>query len=224
MKKIIIKTIIILAVLYGFLLSIGMKYTWTYFTNLSNGFVAIVMFIFLIKDVLEYKGKKVKFPNWLYLIKFLSVISISLTGLVYMFILAPFQPGGFIAAYTMMLMGSFALHFLVPVLSVVDFIFFDKDYKPKKIHAIYAIIPPLMYVVFIVILGKCFNFRWGAMTTPMMAPYNFLNYGAPTGWFGFDLSQAGWTTLGIGVFYMVILLSLLFVGLGLLLIKFKKNK
>ena len=48
----------------------------------------------------------------------------------------------------------------------------------------------------------------------MYAPYNFLNYHAETGWFGFDLSLMGWKTLGIGVFYMIVLLSIIFILIG----------
>jgi hypothetical protein len=50
----------------------------------------------------------------------------------------------------------------------------------------------------------------------MHAPYNFLNFGAKTGWFGFDLSLIGWETLGIGVFYMIVFLSVLFILIGML--------
>ena len=49
----------------------------------------------------------------------------------------------------------------------------------------------------------------------MTAPYNFLNYAAPTGWFGWDLSQMGSESLGIGVVYMIVVLLLIFIGIGL---------
>ena len=52
--------------------------------------------------------------------------------------------------------------------------------------------------------------RWGTMH----APYNFLNYKAPTGWFGFDPNIRSWETLGIGVFYMLVILSIIFIIIG----------
>ena len=61
--------------------------------------------------------------------------------------------------------------------------------------------------------------RWGNM----LAPYNFLNYGAKTGWFGFDLSIIGWESLGIGVIYMIIFLTLLFILLGRLFLFIQNN-
>ena len=58
----------------------------------------------------------------------------------------------------------------------------------------------------------------------MLAPYNFLNYGAPTGWFGFDLSLLGSKTLGIGTFYMIVVLLIIFIWFRYLFLKFKENK
>ena len=91
-------------------------------------------------------------------------------------------------------------------------------YKAKRVHVVYATIPPLLYVVFVVIASSL-GLRWGTM----YAPYNFLNYHAPTGWFGFDLSLMGWETLGIGVFYMIVLLSIIFILIGMLFLWLRKK-
>ena len=48
----------------------------------------------------------------------------------------------------------------------------------------------------------------------MAAPYLFLNYWAPAGWFGFRPETAGWNSAGIGVAYVILILMLLFYGLG----------
>ena len=58
----------------------------------------------------------------------------------------------------------------------------------------------------------------------MLAPYNFLNYGASTGWFGFDLSLLGSKTLGIGTFYMIVVLLIIFIGLGKLYFKNQRKQ
>lgn len=60
----------------------------------------------------------------------------------------------------------------------------------------------------------------------MYAPYNFLNFGAATGWFGYDLSKLGSESLGIGVAYMIIVLLLIFIGIGFMYLKIKdiRNK
>ena len=93
-----------------------------------------------------------------------------------------------------------------------DFLIFDTGFKARKIYAIYAVIPPLCYVGFVYILAVL-GVRW---YDTMTAPYNFLNYNVPTGWFGWDLSQMGSESLGIGVVYMIVVLLLIFIGIGLL--------
>jgi hypothetical protein len=159
--------------------------------------------------------------NGLYITKFLATISITLTFFVFMTILAPTIEGGFINAYIMYGCGSLCLHFITPLLAIIDFLFLTNGYKSKKSHALYAIIPPLLYVLFVVVASSL-GLRWGTMG----APYNFLNFKAPTGWFGFDLSIMGFESLGIGVFYMIVLLTIIFVFIGLLFlwIRNKVNK
>lgn len=217
MKKktsIIIKSIAIISALYGLAKICTTLMSITYFTTLSNVFVIIMLLLFLIKEIFNLKYKK-----YLYIIKFLSTISITLTFLVFLFLLAPTLDTGFINAYLMNSAGSLCLHFITPVLSIIDFLLFDREYKLNKIHALYATIPPLLYVVFVVI-GSQLGLRWGKM----YAPYNFLNYHAKTGWFGFDLSLLGWETLGIGVFYNILFLTIIFILIGLLFIWIKNRK
>lgn len=219
MKKILsilIKVIAIISSLYGIIRSYSGLMSFTYFTILSNIFVTIILFIFLIKDILNISGRNIKYNNYLYITKFLATISITLTFLVFLTILAPTLESGIIHAYIDNGAGSLCVHFITPVLAIIDFLLFDSEYKSTLSHSIYAIIPPLVYVLFIVILSSL-GLRWG----PMYAPYNFLNYGAPTGWFGFDLSLLGWETLGIGVFYMIVLLSIIFIFIGILFLKTK---
>ena len=107
-----------------------------------------------------------------------------------------------IGAYLSNGAGSLCVHFITPVLAIIDFIFFSEKYLPEKRHVFYSVIPPLVYVGYVILLGQVFGVRWYG---DMLAPYNFLNYGASTGWFGFDLSLLGSKTLGIGTFYICLL-------------------
>ena len=147
-------------------------------------------------------------------------LSITLTFLVYMLILGPTSEDGLIGAYFRNHAGGFGVHFVGPLFAIADFLLFDKGFKSKKIYAIYAVIPPLCYVGFVYILALT-GVRW---YQTMTAPYNFLNYNAPTGWFGWDLSRMSTETLGIGVAYMIILLLLIFIGIGLLYLTINKQK
>ena len=208
--SILIKIIAIASSIYGIYKTYFGPLSFTYFTTLSNIFITIILLIFLIKEIYDnMKKKELIYPNILYIIKFLATISITLTFVVFLTLLAPTIEGGFLYAYLGNGAGSLCVHFITPILAILDFIFFDNEYQSKKSHAIYAIIPPLLYVLFVIILSNN-GIRWGTM----YAPYNFLNYHAKTGWFGFNLSILGWETLGIGVFYMIILLSIIFIIIG----------
>lgn len=218
---IVLKTIAIMASFYGMFRSFYGLMFFTYFTNLSNLFVDVILGWFLVQDISSLIKKDVH-PrgNALYRVKFLATVSITLTFLVFMLILAPNMKGGVLAAYFSNGAGSFGVHFVNPLLAIIDFCLFDYDFQSTKKDGLFGIIPPLCYVVFILILGAL-GVRWGKM----YAPYNFLNYGAKVGWFGFDLSTMGGESFGVGVFYMIVVLVLIFIGLGnlFLLIKDKRR-
>ncbi|MCF0106155.1 MAG: Pr6Pr family membrane protein [Holdemanella sp.] len=210
--KIVIEFICVSTVLYGLFMSVESLKSFTYFTTLSNVFIGCTMGYALLLNLCNKE-----YSQTFYRIKFLSVISITLTFLVFMFMLAPVIEGGMIKAYTMQHYGSFCLHFLAPILTVVDFFLFDYKFRHNKYDAYLSVVPPLVYVSIVFILGKC-GMRW---MNDMVMPYNFLNYKAPTGWFGFDLSIMSFETLGIGVVYSILFLLILFILLGHLFLKLK---
>ena len=220
MKKskisLIMKIIAVVASLYGMLQSLDHWMFFTYFTNLSNIFIDIMLVIFIIYDL-----KKAKYiPQGMYLIKFMATISITLTFFVYMLLLAPTNSQGFIGAYLNNVDVS-DMPDRDKVLAIIDFLLFSEHYRPDEKHVYYSVVPPLVYVGYVIVLGNVFHIRW---YKDMLAPYNFLNYGAPTGWFGFDLSLLGSKTLGIGTFYMIVVLLIIFIGLGTLFLKLKRTK
>lgn len=214
--SLIIKLSIVVASMYGVIVTRNMPQIFTYFTTLSNIVIAFVAGVFAILDVIEIITKKDYKNNALYTCKFMATISITLTCLAFMFLLAPTMATGFFGAYGG---SSFYLHLFSPVMAILDFILFDYNFKSNRWHKYFALVPPYMYCGYVVIASTLFNVRWGNM----MAPYNFLNFGAKTGWFGFDLSTINYETLGIGVAYNIIVLSLIFFGIGALFLKIKDS-
>lgn len=207
-----IRTVAVIASVYGMIRSNTSWMFLTYFTNLSNIFVDIVLVGFMAFEVRAILQKKpIEHSNIAYRVKFLATISITLTFLVYMLILAPNASGGILHAYLSNGAASLCVHFINPALAILDFFLFDYEFKATKYDGLYGVIPPLAYLAFVFILSF-FGMRWGTM----YAPYNFLNYGAKVGWFGFDLSTMGWESFGVGVAYMIIVLVLIFIGLGYL--------
>lgn len=216
---VVIKLIAIIASIYGMCRSCQNLMAFTYFTNLSNIFMDMVLFGFMVRGIrkIRHGGKAAPVSNGWYVIKFMATISITLTFFVYLTILAPTNPNGFVGAYLINGGGSLCVHVINPLLSILDFILFDYHYESGKHHVFYALVPPLVYLLSIVLLASQ-GMRWG---DNMYAPYNFINFGAPTGWFGFDLSLMGNTTLGIGVAYMIALLLIIFAFIGTIFLAIK---
>lgn len=201
--------------MYGLFFTIEDIKSFTYFTTLSNVALDIVLAIFIVLDILLLTRQRNYKSNGLYILKFLMTLSITLTCLVYMLILGPTSESGIIGAYLDNHAGSLGVHLVGPVLAIIDFLVFDKEFESKKIYALYAVIPPICYLGFVYALAAG-GMRWyGTMT----APYNFINYNAPTGWFGWDLSQMSYESFGIGVAYMIVLLILIFIAIGRLYLK-----
>ena len=217
--SIVLKCICIAAVIYGCTtISEGWS-TVTKFTTLSNIGIAVAVFIVLIDEIRVCKGKETHHTQGKYVFKFMMTISILITFLLFLAILAPTSDKGFVGAYMNNNCGSLAHHFIAPLAAIADFFIFDQRYEPKVSHVFVSLIVPVVYVLFIVILAVA-GYRWPG---GMYAPYNFLNFGAPVGWWGFDLSQMGSTSLGIGVGYLVFALMIIFALLGLGMIAIKKH-
>lgn len=170
---------------------------FTFFTQLSNLFLAAVVLLQLL------------FPKARFLpgLKFSAVLSIFVTFLVFLTVLGPVVPGGLPAAYAQDHGASFCLHLLNPILAFYDFFRNDALFPYRKRHAALALVPPFGYFLLILTLGQL-GLRWGP--TGMMAPYPFLNYGSPAGWFGFAAGASAFFPIQIGAFYAVLILLLLF--------------
>jgi len=214
-KSLIIKLITLAAVIYGmFTITEGIM-TLTKFTTLANVGMGIAMIMMIIA---EWKAGN-NIPKWIFNFKFVMTTAMALTFFIVLFIMAPTNHDGFIACYTHNNCGSLAHHVIAPVFAVLDFYINDEGYVPSVTTAVLSVLFPFIYVAGIVILAAL-GVRWHY---GMYAPYNFLNFGAPVGWFGFDLSTMGKTSLGIGVAYMSLILCILFILMSLLMRSLKKK-
>lgn len=197
---------ILLSTGYAVLMMLHWPIGFTFFTQLSNLFVAAVVLLQLLRR---------DRPVWLSLLKYTATVSILLTFLVYLTVLAPITPGGIGAAYRQDHYASLCLHLFTPALTIADFLLHDTVFPWKRKHVLLSLLPPMLWLVFILVLGQC-GLRWGMGN--MTAPYPFLNYAAPAGWFGWMPETAGYTTLGVGVFYVILLMIPLVLLLGALLL------
>lgn len=198
-----LKILSIAFVFYAVLCMLHWPIGFTYFTLLSNIFAAAVCALQLIRG----RGS-------FHVLKFTSVCAIILTFLVYTFVLGSLEPGGIMAGYMQDHGASLCMHLIVPLLVAADF-FINDTFRPYgKSCILYSLLPPLAYLAFIFILSAS-GVRWADGT--MSAPYPFLNTDAPAGWFGFVPESAGYTTLGIGVGYMITLIVALVMAIAAIL-------
>lgn len=220
----------------------GMAMSWdsmalTYFTNLSNLMICVALLGSLILDtrsVLKSKSDEQGVqaeragawvdskPNAWYIFKFMMTISIAVTFTLYLCFLAPTNKLGFVGAYMNNGCSSLCVHFITPLLAIFDFVLFDYKYKSSRAHVYFATIPPLTYVAYAVCLSEFAGVRWGEHA--MAAPYNFLNYKAPAGWFGFAPNTFNSTTLGVGVVYLLAIFTLIFIGIGIAFLAIKNAR
>lgn len=180
-----------------------------YYTIQSNIEIAIICFVSLL-----FIFSKKEIPSIVYTLKFIFTVAITLTGLVFNFIL---YPASIFSTHPLnpLSTANFFTHIFVPILSLVDFFIFDYKMKITKKTFFLGLITPLIYFIFVMFCTKV-GIRFNGN---LFVPYFFLDYKANS-----------WFQLGdgkIGVFYWVIiqvLIVLLISSVLLFFMKKRKNK
>lgn len=169
------------------------RLSFLFFTIQSNFLVAIVAVVLIVFDIFKLKGSKKDLPRWFYYLKFAATTAISLTFIVFWTLLAWVMKPSYLYS-----VSNLTLHTIVPIVAVIDYILFTKDYKITKFGLASSLIFPLAYFVFAVIL-IAFEVSFGP---DMQAPYFFIDY-KKNGWFKISNGQ-------IGVFYWVMIILIIF--------------
>lgn len=222
--SIVTKCLLICSVLSGLLLCfsdasgfMGGTMLLLYFTNQSNIWIGAVALALLIVQLVSLKKGKYVMDKKLALIQQIFTVSITLTGVIYCFVLVP----AFLAAggdFNPFSLTQMLLHVFSPLLAIADFVFFMRGVSFKKSECLLATIPPFYYLFFSMIgYFKHWDFGMGANY-----PYFFLNYGSPAGLFGFSKEMPYFMGSSYWIAFIVILVS----GMSLLYIKIanKKNR
>lgn len=166
-----------------------------YFTIQSNIWIGLLCLF----EAIMLLTNKVS-NNLMKELKFIFTVSISLTGLVFCFILAPTMTNAFT-------FSNVLTHVVCPLFAIIDFIFVIDTKYPRK-SPLFATIPPLYYLAFASIgyIAK-WDFGSGAHF-----PYFFLNWGSPAGAFGVTKELPF-----LGVFYWILIMIVLVLGIAYLL-------
>ena len=208
--SIVIKAIVVVGAVVGLtatfvITEIGAKNEILYYTVQSNIWIAATMLVFLILEIVALcKGREWLVPNWLRLLKFVFTVAITVTGVVYNFVLFPASLGTPDPTNPLAL-SSFFTHIVVPVFSVLDFVLFDYVLKTNKWSFLLGATTLLYYFPFSMVAAQLgSSFKNGAKF-----PYFFLDYEKHS-WFGFE-GMPGvfwwlWIVLGVVLGISVILL------------------
>ena len=138
---------------------------YLYFTNLSNYICIIIMFIELIHTIKNVISKENKFCSFNPALKFMGLIMIILTFLVYNVLLAKDMPKS-----QNLSIASILLHIVLPILYFLDWLLFYERKTAKWYYPIISFVVPILYVCFVFIRAALIN---GENNT--LYPYFFLN-------------------------------------------------
>ena len=122
-----------------------------YFTFQSNVFMGAVAFIYGYYQWLILRKNKDKIPHVLNVFNHVGVTAVGLTFIIVIVVLGPGY--GYDKMYNN---ANLFFHALVPVLAIINYLFFEKEAKIRFIETLYAMVPCILYgiVYFIVVVSQ----------------------------------------------------------------------
>ena len=146
---------------------------YVHFTNLSNFLCIGIMFACLIQTA---KKKEDSYVSAAPLLKFIGMLGILLTFLVFNLMLAGAEGRDPQANWRV---SSLSYHVVLPVLYIADWFLFYARGKCKWYYPIASIAFPLIYALFLLIQAVILKFDTSILipttTTPLIYPYFFVN-------------------------------------------------
>ncbi len=146
---------------------------YVHFTNISNFFCMGVMIAALIQTA---KKKEDSFVATAPLLKFIGMLGILLTFLVFNIMLAGAEGRDPQLNWRI---GSLAFHVVLPIMYIAHWFLFYERRKCKWYYPVASISFPLAYLIFIFIQAAIMDFDTSVLipgtTTPLIYPYFFVN-------------------------------------------------
>ena len=169
---------------------------YVHFTNISNFFCLGIMLASLVQTI---RKKEDGYVNTAPMLKFIGMLGILLTFLVFNIMLAGAEGRDPQANWRV---GSLCFHVVLPILYIADWFLFYERKQCKWYYPIASMGFPLAYVLFLliqaIILGFDSSILIPTTTTPLIYPYFFVNI----------------ETQGLGVLMWIAILSVAFVAVG----------
>lgn len=176
-----------------------------YFTNLSNIWIGVTCLVISIISIIEIKLKRQLLKNYWFILKYIFTVSITITGLIFCVLLAPF------AEFNVWTFSSILTHVVVPTTSIASYFVEVPIEAIHKKYTWYTLIPPLLYFI----VGSILSILKVDFGRGQTYPYFFMNYYSEVGLFGFRYSDKP----EMGSFYWIIVILLLIIGLSKLYYK-----
>ena len=168
-----------------------------YFTAQSNIWIGATMLALILYPLLAKKT-----PVFLYILKYIFTVSITLTFLVFTCLLGPFGD----KSYHLWAFSSWLTHIFSPIFAIADF-FVDEEKIPLTRGQVWVcVLPPLFYSISTITL-EAFQVDFGRGVS---YPYFFMDYRSSVGLFGFSRELPYFA----GTFYWLALLCALILGIG----------
>jgi hypothetical protein len=146
---------------------------YVHFTNISNFLCIGVMLASLIQTA---KKKEDSYVTVAPVLKFIGVLGILLTFLVFNIMLAGAEGRDPQANWRV---GSLCFHVVLPILYIADWFLFRERRKCKWYYPLVSICFPLAYAIFLLIQAVILKFDSSILipttTTPLIYPYFFVN-------------------------------------------------
>jgi hypothetical protein len=174
---------------------------YVHFTNISNFLCIGVMFAALIQTA---KKKEDSYVSAAPLLKFIGVLGILLTFLVFNIMLAGAEGRDPQLNWRI---GSLCFHVVLPILYIADWFLFYERKQTKWYYPVASIAFPLAYAIFLLIQAVILKFDSSILipttTTPLIYPYFFVNLDTQgvSGvlmWIG--ILAVGFVAIGFGFF------------------------
>ena len=173
LTQIIFRTVYIVLGVIGIIGSLGYfkqsfnSNFYVYYTNLSNYICFGVILFLLIKSIKNFGNEQQKSENLLPKFRFMCLIMILVTCLVYNILLAKENT---VAEYFFSL-SNLIMHLILPIMFTLDWVLFTEHGKTKWSYPLLSLIMPLAYVAIILFRALIL----GAEYTGLLYPYFFLN-------------------------------------------------
>ena len=139
---------------------------YVHFTNISNYLCIGIVLAELIQTA---RKKADSYVTTVPFLKFIGVLAILLTFLVFNFLLAGRPDRDPQANWRV---ASISFHVILPIMYVLDWLLFYEHKKIRWFYPLASVVFPMLYVVFIYIRAAILNFNPEA---PYIYPYFFLN-------------------------------------------------